>query len=287
MSGSYFSSGNMFNKGETGLNKEDYYNLTIIGATLYKFCLTKNRLLNQLGTFPNAISFYLPFINFPKYSHFALQLTTFDNRIIIIEYGNYLNINSEKESTGMSGSSSNNKCKGSEDNNLYYYLLKDGARFQEIKNDEIKDEKSIYNIIKANYFGVPLKDIQNFRYFFIDFLEKEEDNVIISSPFKGVQLNIGNKITLGELISSLIKGNNWNAKDYNVAFNNCQDFVAKCIRLLILTRPVKYKLRLYETTYFSPCILKAFYDVEGWSVGNTFKRLFQRIPLIGNFIPSS
>ena len=109
----------------------------------------------------------------------------------------------------------------------------------------------------------------------------------MSSPFKGLQLNIGNKITLGELTNSLVKGNNWNAKDYNVSSNNCQDFVAECIRLLKLTRPAIYKFRIYEITYFPPCIVKAFYDVEGWSVGNIFKRIFQRIPLIGSFIPSS
>ena len=101
-------------------------------------------------------------------------MITSNNRIIIIEYGQYLNINSEKQSTGIFGSSSNNKCKERKDNNLYYYLLKDGARFYEIKNDEIKDEKSIYNIIKANYFGVSLKDIQNFQYFSIDFLDKKK-----------------------------------------------------------------------------------------------------------------
>ena len=85
-------------------------------------------------------------------------------------------------------------------------------------------------------------------------------------------------------MNPFINEKNWNAKDYNVLTHNCQDFVAKCIKILKLSRNDKNKSRLFEILDLSPCIIKAFYDVEGWSAGNTFIRIFQRIPLFGGFI---
>ena len=85
-------------------------------------------------------------------------------------------------------------------------------------------------------------------------------------------------------MNSFINEGNWNAKDYNL-LHNCQHFVAKCIEILKLTRNRdRYKSRDFEIQYFPPCILKAFYDSEGWKGKNTFKRILQRIPLIGYWI---
>ena len=87
------------------------------------------------------------------------------------------------------------------------------------------------------------------------------------------------------MVNPFIKEKKWNAKDYNVLTHNCQDFVAKCITILRLSRINNNdKIRYLEIQNLSSCIVKAFYDVEGWSAGNTFKRIFQRIPLVGGFI---
>ncbi len=86
-------------------------------------------------------------------------------------------------------------------------------------------------------------------------------------------------------MNSFINEGNWNAKDYNL-FHNCQHFVAKCIKILKFTRNRAHnKNRIEEICYFSPCILKkAFYGSEGLGGKNKFKRIMQRIPIIGGFI---
>ena len=212
---------------------------------------------------------FLPFINTPKIRHNALGLKTIDDRIIIIEYGQYLNKNSERKNSGIFSSSSNKNCRESENNYIYYYLLNDGARFYEI---HAKENDDIFFIIGANYFGISLEEI------------KEKS----MRDFNFHQLNVGNEITLGELANYFIKDNNWNAKDYNVLTHNCQDFVAKCIKKLKLTRMDDLdKRRGNEILFFSPCVLKALYDNEGWSAKNTARRIFQRIQIIGGFIKSS
>ena len=275
MSGSIFSSGNMFNKGDMGSQKEQYFDLKIKSATLY----TMN-LKNVAGTFFTTIlkgisAQFLPFINTPKIRHYALALKTVDNRIIIIEYGQYLNKNSERKNLGIFGSSSNKNCRESENNNIYYYLLNDGARFYEIHANE---NVRISLIIASNYFGISLEEANN--------MDDEYSNELFH--FSRHQMNVGNEITLGELVNHFINDNNWNAKDYKLLGHNCQNFVAKCIKILKLTRMDEMdKKRYYEIEFFPPCVLSALYDNESWSAKNIGLRILQRIPLIGMYIKSS
>ena len=208
MSGSYFSSGIQFNKGKLGLNKEDFYKLKIESANLFKMNLIQNTAVNFLNFNFNMINaVFFPFVNIPKPSHYALQLNTDDNRVIIIEYGQYLNVNSEKKSTGILGSFSNGNCREGENNNIYYYLLNDGARFYEIKKNEIEDDNSIFQIIEANYYGISLEELKIK-------LEKGDGINLLNKAtlgyfnweknFVNISLNVGNKITLGELVNPFI-----------------------------------------------------------------------------------
>jgi hypothetical protein len=276
MSGSCYSSGIQFNKGEIGLKKESFYNLKIVSAVLYKISLIENKTVNLLrGEITGFNTLCFPFVNIPNASHYALQLNTDDKRVIIIEFGQYLNANSEKKSTGIFGSFSKEKCRESENKNIYYYLLNDGARFYEIKKNEIEDKYSIFQIIEANFYNVSVEKIKK------NLLERIGSAVNFHCFF----LLVGNRITLGELVNHFIKEKNWNAKDYNVLTHNCQDFVAKCIKILKLKRfNEEDKKRLNEIAHASPCIIKAFYDVEGWSAGNTFNRIIQRIPFVNAFV---
>jgi hypothetical protein len=83
-------------------------------------------------------------------------------------------------------------------------------------------------------------------------------------------------------VNPFIKEKKWNAKDYILFKHDCQDFVAQCITILKLSRKDdKLKNRGNEILFFSPCILKAIYNVEGWSARNTVKRIIQRIPIVG------
>ena len=276
MSGSVYSSGNMFNKGDIGSQKEQYFDLKIESATLYTI-----NLKNEAGTLFTTIlkglsAAFLPFINTPKIRHYALALKTIDNRIIIIEYGQYLNKNSERKNLGIIGSSSNKNFKENENNNIYYYLLNDGARFYEI---DANQNDRITFIIASNYFGIPLEEANRYN-----------NQIPLIELFKSSyhQMNVGNEITLGELVNNFIKDNNWNAKDYKFLGHNCQNFVAKCIKILKLTRKNEDdKRRHTEIYFFPPCVLSALYENEIWSAKNICLRILQRIPLIGMIINSS
>ena len=82
--------------------------------------------------------------------------------------------------------------------------------------------------------------------------------------FQTFDLCVNNELTLEEIVNSFINEGNWNAKDYNL-FHNCQHFVSKCIKILKFTKNRAHnKNRIEEICYFSPCILKAFYDSEDW-----------------------
>ena len=180
MSGCYFSSGIQFNKGKIGLNKEDFYNLKIESANLFKMNLIQNTSVNYVKSSINALNARIfPVFNIPKPSHFALLLNTDDKRVIIIEYGQYLNVNSEKKSTGILGSFSNGKCRESENNHIYYYLLNDGARFYEIKKNEIKNKYSVFQIIEANYYGISLEELKKKKNFFLKLLTQNLISIIL------------------------------------------------------------------------------------------------------------
>ena len=119
MSGKYFSSGNLYNKGEICLIKEYFLKLKIQDAVIFKMDLMNNKVIGKL--IDNAkfyIMVWLPFLNFPKIAHYALLLNTNSDNCIIIEYGQYLNINSEKKSTGIFGSCSNRKCRNTSGDNV-------------------------------------------------------------------------------------------------------------------------------------------------------------------------
>lgn len=283
MSGSCFSSGNMFNEGNMGSMKERYFNLKIKSANLYTMNLINDDVVDcSITKITNPIYILLPFINFPKKRHYALELKSFDNRIIIIEYGQYLNKKSERQSSGKFDSSSNKKCRESENFNLYYYLLNDGARFYEIDANEVIDDESITFIIGANYYGISLEDVG----------EKMKTHKVFNErmfpDFTCVPLHVGNEMTLGELVNYFITENNWNAKDYDAFFHNCQDFAAECIKILKLTRINDLdKGRYFELEFLSPCVLRALYANERWSAKNIALRILQRIPIIGLLIPSS
>ena len=269
----------MFNKGDMGSMKEIFFNLKIKSADLYIMSLLNRHVKKLLNYVTSASAITFPFINTPKIAHYALLLKTFDKRNVVIEYGNYLNKNSERKSTGIIGSCSSNKYRESENNYNYYYLLKDGARFYEIKSNEINgNDESIFNIIGANYYGESLEEFKKQYY---------SKNSRGSSEFHCFRFNVCNEITLGELVNYFIKDNIWNAKDYNVLTHNCQDFVAECIKILKITRKNGVdKERGREILHLSPCVLKALYDNEGWNNGNTIRRILQRIPIIGGFIQS-
>ena len=100
--------------------------------------------------------------------------------------------------------------------------------------------------------------------------EAGEGNEIVDTIFE-------NKMTVQELITKCWKEGNWRAYDYNIASNNCQDFIAKVIEVLCVKRINSYT---YKLTKIPPCIMRAFEKNEGKKV----LRFFQKIPWIGNIV---
>ena len=100
--------------------------------------------------------------------------------------------------------------------------------------------------------------------------EAGEGNEIVDTIFE-------NKMTVQELITKCWKEGNWRAYDYNIASNNCQDFIAKVIEVLCVKRINSYT---YKLTKIPPCIMRALEKNEGRKV----LRVLQTIPLLGNVI---
>lgn len=263
-------------------NKEQFYNLKINRAVLYKINLVNNVPFEIASSLLKAKALVLlPFVNTTKLAHYALLLELENDHKIIIEYGQYLNEFSDEinpsffssiiNSSSNSDSSNSNPGAGY-NNNTYYYLLKDGARFYEMDKEQLRNYSAL-EIIRANYFGITLQESRNLKPASNPYLL---DNII---------LNVGNQITLGELIQPFLQ-ESWNAKDYNILTHNCQDFVCRCIRILMLTR-IDSKSRMSETMFLSPCIVSAFYETEGWNSENTVRRIVSRIPIVGMLVNTS
>ena len=96
-------------------------------------------------------------------------------------------------------------------------------------------------------------------------------------------LTINNKITLNNLIDECCKKTSWKAKDYNLASHNCQDFIAKVIEILKVTRDnmldeTKYSHMVGKLMY-PPVILHAF-EKNDTPLG---LRIAESIPIINIF----
>ena len=88
-----------------------------------------------------------------------------------------------------------------------------------------------------------------------------------------------NKITVGELIKKCCMYGEWRANDYNLSTNNCQDFIAKVIEVLIVKRKYSHK---YNSALINipPCILRALEKNEGKKT----LRFFQKLPYLGKIV---
>ena len=148
-----------------------------------------------------------PAIFSPTLSHIAIQLNLENNYIVIIEYGQYFSNDSELNNTNIFSScskysnTSNNISRSENNNLLYFYINKDGARItlintkeKGINSDKIalfsKEEISAFvlSVIAANHYGLSLEDF-----------EKEKFKLSSINDFHTIDCVIKNKITLRKL----------------------------------------------------------------------------------------
>ena len=251
MSGECFSSGKLTNKGEKKLDIIPYLNSKIDSINLYIMLIQLNTAIDIAKEIEVHAKLFLHPAICPNISHVAVQLNMENKDLFLIEYGQYLTKDSEKENLGIFSlsdniESSNNPRKENNDVD-YYYINKDGVRISKLS---FKLEGDLEELNK--------KSITE-----------------ISTKFYGI-----NKIKLKELFSYFEGKKEWEAQGYNVATHNCQDFAAEIIKILKAERiDESLKIRMNEKVMLPNCIIKAFWENEEWSMTNTLGR----IPIFGFF----
>ena len=186
----------------------------------------------------------------PTFCHVAIQLNMEnDEDIIIIEYGQYLSDKSEMITSNIisSGSDSSNIPRIKNDKALYWYINNDGARLTKINNKYFGKNKIselsrddidfiVSKIIASYHHNIPYEEV---NYNFNSFME----------GYFHFSCDIQKNLTLKELLDNF-KEENWEAKNYCVLTNNCQDFAAKILKLLKATRRNEnIKIRTYEKMF--------------------------------------
>lgn len=135
-------------------------------------------------------------------------------------------------------------------NETYYYPYSEGARFTPIEFDD-----------------------------FFEFLTK---NGNYSYFDKSIWTNINNHMTVGELFRTINRKMNLTFEGYNVADNNCQDFIANAINILGAKRTThncNSKRHNLSKLYIPPKILEALESNEDYQILTSLGK----IPVLGVF----
>ena len=275
MSGTFYSSGKLTNEGAKKLDIRPYLNSKIDSISLYIIPIQLNKGMDILKGIEMRLKLFLHPALIPNASHVAVQLNMENKDIFLMEYGQYLTKDSEKENVGMFsllnkvGSSSDPR----EENNdvEYYYINKDGVRISKfgfkMEGDFKELNKKLITEISTKYYGITEEE-------FLRINERE------SNIFHAFLCKINNKMTLQELFSHFEGKKEWEAQGYNVATHNCQDFGAEIIKILKAERvDESLKIRTREKMIMPNCIINAFWHNEQWSLTNTLGR----IPIFGFF----
>ena len=260
--------------------------LKIKDLVIHSIPLSTSKVVTGLRTVGTVLSgLFHPALT-PTLCHTAIQLNMENGEIIIIEYGQFPTEDdtNEKEEKFSNSDSLNNSInpKGKKNENIYYYINKDGARLTQIskkyyKNHEHKAKNGsiITAIIAAQIYG---EDIESFIKNCRSKNFKKDNNIDgYYNCFHRVQCDVKNKISLRELCRHF-KGEKWEAEKYNIATHNCQKFSAKIIKILKAVRIHESdKIRTKEKITLPNCIISALWDNEELSSVNTIGR----IPIIG------
>ena len=270
MSGCFTSTGKKTNQGEKILELGDLVYTKINDLVIHAVPLSDSYFTSYLRAVGKYNQAFLHPALTVTLSHIAIQLNMENDDILIIEYGQYITKDSNIKPGifSSSGSKSSDNPREDKNNNSYYYINKDGARITKIdkekyfKNNEDFDKKCeiISKIIASQHYNI-----------------KFEDLISKFNAFHTVECDVKNKITLGELIDNF-KGEEWEAKKYNLASHNCQTFGAEVLKILKAVRiNERDKIRIREKMILPNCMIKVLWDNEDLSAINTVGR----IPVVG------
>ena len=278
MSGFFYSSGLLTNNGSKDLKIEDYLNRKIEDIAIHVIPLSTNEHFTTFQTVGAVLKTFTPMVFNPSLTHVAIQLNLENTKdVFIIEYGEYWTKDSNPKKSIFSSSSSSKEPRENKNDNIYYYINKDGARLTLFTFEKLKKAKEyLYNrakviskLIACQYYNITMEELNI----------KESKSYIMIFNFHNIECDIKNKITLNELINNF-KGEKWEAKKYNVLTHNCQTFSAEIIKILKAIRiSIKDKVRAQEKAVLPGCLINALWHNEDWSLTNTLGR----IPIFGLF----
>lgn len=235
----------------------------------------------------SILKMFVPMIVNLSLSHVAIQLNLENSKdILIIEYGQYLT--EESDFTKLSGSYiSSNEPINNYNENIYYYINKDGVRITIIQYEKsssmfgvkLNEELLSYfvsKIIACQYYKMSFNELikNNFEFLWNSFIPIPSHII-----FQSVDCDIQNKLSVKELIENF-KGEKWTAKKYNILWHNCQFFSRDVIKILKAVRKKEYdKIRIVEKDKLPSLISNQLWRNEKLSVTNTLGR----IPIFGFF----
>ena len=277
MSGSYISTGLLTNNGLNQLSIDKYLNKNIKGLTIHVIPLFTNKIFLNTQIILRILKIFVPLIYNPSLSHIAIQLDLENSEdVLIIEYGQYLTEDYlNKNYISNSSGSSNNLKRENKNENIYYYINKDGARITIFTAEYLKKFESyisdfvISRLIACQYYKISYEDYKN----------------ILSKKFFGelnfvkVTCEVINRITIKELINHF-KEEKWEAKNYIINYHDCQSFASEIIKILKAVRKNEEdKIRCIEKMELPDCIIRSLWKNEPLSLLNTLGR----IPIFGFF----
>ena len=180
MSGQFISSGHLTNNGLKELNINDYLNSKIKDISIHVIPLSIGKTFSTFQMIGSYIKIFTPMIINPiSLTHVAIQLNLENSEdILIIEYGNYLTQdNNLKKSQILSSNSSNssNESRKNENENIYYYINKNGARITIFSSEKLKkiDKNRYYSnnisglisdLIASQYYNISYEEFINIKY---------------------------------------------------------------------------------------------------------------------------
>jgi hypothetical protein len=216
------------------------------------------------------------------FSHIAIQMTLENNIFAIIEYGKYFTKESDEPdflSKFFSSSMDSDDCIKEENELMFYYINKDGARLTFYDCSLLSKLDENFEITQRNDISRNSLAVMASKYYQIKYEEfyKEAQKEDSSIFFSYIECDIANKISLEDLCNNF-KGEEWEAKKYDIWEHNCQHFAAKVIEILKAKRIHDIdKIRMNEKEKLPNCIINALWNNEELSKINTLGR----IPIIG------
>lgn len=286
MSGSLIS-GNLTNDGLKILDIESYLNARIKDLSIHVIPLSTSKSFGVFWNITSILKMFVPMIVNPSFSHVAVQLNLENSKdILIIEYGQYLT--EETDFSQLSGSYiSSNEPKNHYNENIYYYINKDGVRITIIEYEKLTSMFGAeLNEELLSFFVSKIIACQYYKLSWNEYLKKSFEflyNSFIPIPsyinFDSVDCDIQNKLSVKELIENF-KGEKWTAKKYNFIMQNCQKFSKEVIKILKAVRKKEYdKIRIVEKDKLPSIISNQLWKNEKLSITNTLGR----IPIFGFF----